>query len=97
MSKWTTDKTVSFNVEDDDFEADVSIKFVRSMYGEDADGNRGEMRTELDDYEITEVRDGNGKVVELTDKLEDLISEAVDNIDDYEEPEPDCDDQGEDE
>lgn len=50
-------------------------------YGADADGNRGEMRTELDDFEMT-VKDGHGK--DITDKLkarhksvyEDLEEEA---------------------
>ena len=45
-------------------EADGHV--YRENYGEDADGNRGEMRTMLDDFEMT-VKDGHGK--DITDKL----------------------------
>ena len=45
-------------------EADGHV--YRENYGEDADGNRGEMRTELDDFEMT-VKDGHGK--DITAKL----------------------------
>jgi hypothetical protein len=33
-------------------------------YGEDADGNRGELRTEVDDFEMT-VLDGHGKDISV--------------------------------
>jgi hypothetical protein len=60
-------------------EADGHV--YRENYGEDADGNRGEMRTELDDFGMT-VKDGHGK--DITAKLkakhktvyEDLEEEA---------------------
>lgn len=45
-------------------EADGRV--YRDLYGADADGRRGEWRTELDDFEMT-VKDGHGK--DITAKL----------------------------
>lgn len=36
----------------------------RDLYGADADGNRGEWRTEVDDFEMT-VLDGHGKDISV--------------------------------
>lgn len=46
-------------------------------YGADADGNRGEMRTQLDDFEMT-VKDGHGK--DITAKLKAKYKSIYDDL-----------------
>lgn len=56
-------------------EADGRV--YRENYGEDADGNRGEMRTELDDFEMT-VKDGHGK--DITAKLKEKHKSVYEDL-----------------
>lgn len=75
-------------------EADGHV--YRENYGEDADGNRGEMRTMLDDFEMT-VKDGHGKDItaklkakhasvyaDLEEEAENALFEAFNDGGDYE-------------
>lgn len=45
---------------------EAEARMYRDLYGADADGNRGEWRTEMDDLEI-KIVDGRGK--DITEKL----------------------------
>lgn len=56
-------------------EADGHV--YRENYGADADGQRGEMRTQLDDFEMT-IKDGHGK--DITDKLQAKYKSIYDDL-----------------
>lgn len=56
-------------------EADGHV--YRDLYGADADGRRGEWRTELDDFEMT-IKDGHGK--DITAKLKAKHQSVYDDL-----------------
>lgn len=64
----------------DAIDVEVSFNISREWYGADADGNRGCLRTTIEDLEITPDR---GKYVReaVTEKLYDKL---IDYVDDYE-------------
>lgn len=43
--------------EEIDFTAEIEAIFVTEVYGDDADGNRGEIRESVDDFEIISIID----------------------------------------
>ena len=62
-------KTVSFELNDLDYEADLDITYNSDQnYGADSDNNRGVVRETIEDYEIEEVRE-DGWVVDLTPEM----------------------------
>lgn len=98
MCKETRDLTVAFELDDDsdvkEYEADLRVVLVtESSYGADADGNRGVEATFIDDVIIDEVRDIYGKKVSITDDIEKVIGDLVNDMDfDANESEPYWDD-----
>jgi predicted Ser/Thr protein kinase len=99
MCKETRDLTVAFELDDNadvrEYEADVRVVLVtESDYGADADGNRGMSVTFVDDVIIDEVRDIYGKKVSVTDEIEKVIGDLVEDMDfDANESEPYWDDE----
>jgi len=71
---------LSFEMPVDDgfesFEADVKVEIETYIYGDDADGNRGEERTDHF-VEVIEVRNAEGKAVVCTPAMEGKICEVI--------------------
>lgn len=108
MTDWTKELTVSFNrmegEEEIEYEADVKVTVCHDVnYGADADGNRGVPMTFIDEVNVKELRIIKGNKViriikenDITDELNELISDKVDDAD-LSPDEPDCDDQSDEE
>lgn len=78
-------ETIKFSIDDIDYEARVSIKYhVDNTYGADADGNRGEPRTFIDDIKIMGIIDNTGRLLDphtisekMVEKINALASEKI--------------------
>ena len=85
---------VSFEYKDEDHAATFTriTKFCREEYGADADGNRGEMRTEVDDDHWKEKHAliGGKKLLECESGLHEEARAAIDSYmaDSKNDPEP---------
>lgn len=55
------------------FDAEVKVSAYKEMYGEDADGLRGEIRTFITDIEILAVYDSDMNEIFPSEELRDLI------------------------
>jgi len=67
-----------------EYGATVRLTCVKTKYGEDADGNRGILITELDDFEIIEIhtKDDNRLLEEcIYYSFEDIIAKKLAHID----------------
>ena len=53
--EWTEHATYVFEYNDIQYELELTGTFHTEMYGQDADGNRGELRTFCDDIEIDSI------------------------------------------
>jgi hypothetical protein len=81
MRNWESWKTIHFTLDDCDYTAEVILRCHEEMWGQDADGNRGILRSFIDDVEILEVIDGGGRNVTITDDMEDAIIDVAYNCD----------------
>jgi len=66
------------------------VDFYQEMYGQDADGNRGELRNEYEikDITVTEIDADKGAVIskELMDRIDDWVNgrDMYEHVDDNE-------------
>jgi hypothetical protein len=69
---------VEIEIDDKDYFADGVVDFVTDYnYGADADGKRGIERTTIDNFDIDEVVDIKGSVVDITPEMYIAIREKV--------------------
>jgi hypothetical protein len=68
---------VTFIHDSEDYIADVEVEILSLSYGEDADGNRGEMYKEIGRFNILNVRDIYGNTIEDYTQMYQNIYEAV--------------------
>lgn len=74
--RWDKTITVKFTYREDECEADVIVKMYEDPnYGADADGNRGVSMDFVDEVIVIEARTIRGDVLNLTQELEDLITD----------------------
>lgn len=82
-------ETVKFNIErnegpdgfNQDYEVDVELDVsTETSYGADADGHRGIRRSFIDAWEIVEIRNGGGALVEITEELRARTTREVDDL-----------------
>ena len=72
------DFKVEIEIDEKDFTATGTVDFItESNYGADADGNRGIEKTYIDDWDIVEVVDSEGKTVDLTVEMFHEIREKL--------------------
>lgn len=74
--RWDKNIKVYFEYRGDKCEADILVKMYEDPnYGADADGNRGVSMDFVDEVVVIEARTIKGDVLNLTQELEDLITE----------------------
>lgn len=71
------EKTIEINGHELTVTVEADGHVYNENYGADADGNRGEMRVQLDDLEMT-IKDGHGK--DITDKLQAKYKSIYDDL-----------------
>lgn len=82
MKLWAIHKNIKFTFNDWDYSAEVILYFCREVYGEDADGNRGCLRTFLDNIKILHVEDIYGlEVLKITEEMTEAIIDVTYNCD----------------
>jgi hypothetical protein len=82
MKRWKIHKNIKFTLNDWEYSAEVTLFLHREVYGEDADGNRGCLRTFLDDVEILHVEDIYGlEVLKITEEMTEAIIDVTYNCD----------------
>ena len=70
--------TVRFSTEDMDYEADIEITYViDDDYGADADGRGGIVRRFDEDAIVTQIRDIDDNIIDITPELEDLALKQI--------------------
>jgi len=77
MRKWTDRGTLSLDYRDAELHVECKLIVHHFLDCTDADGNRGVMRTLIDDFTILAVTDADGNAVEVTPELRESITKAM--------------------
>lgn len=81
-------RTIEFELDDKKYIAEVELDVYTENYGEDADSNRGQLRTNVEVSKV-EVVDGTGFIVKQTPEMEEVIDNLINKLDLTEYPDDD--------